>query len=133
MSALVLASASAARARLLDASSVRAVIDPAAIDEARIKAAQRAAGATAAVLRNEHVLWRHVERARVILRRFSDAFLDFYLDAMGDRVLQSVGGYELEGLGAQLVARIEGDYFAILGLPLLPLLEFLRAEGALRA
>ena len=63
----------------------------------------------------------------------SDAFLDFYLDAMGDRVLQSVGGYELEGLGAQLVARIEGDYFAILGLPLLPLLEFLRAEGALRA
>ena len=198
MSALVLASASAARARLLDASGVRAVIDPAAIDEARIKAAQRAAGATtencalalaeakaravaprhpgalvlgadqmlecaaawvdkpasleearaqlralggrehklvttAAVLRNEHVLWRHVERARVILRRFSDAFLDFYLDAMGDRVLQSVGGYELEGLGAQLVARIEGDYFAILGLPLLPLLEFLRAEGALRA
>ena len=133
MSALVLASASAARARLLDASGVRAVIDPAAIDEARIKAAQRAAGATAAVLRKEHVLWRHVERARVILRRFSDAFLDFYLDAMGDRVLQSVGGYELEGLGAQLVARIEGDYFAILGLPLLPLLEFLRAEGALRA
>jgi septum formation protein len=195
---LVLASASAARARLLEASGVGAIIEPAAIDDTRIKREQRARGAAAedcalllaeakaravalrhpgalvlgadqmlecgaawldkaanleeargqlrtlsgrehilvtaaAVVRGEQVLWRHVERPRVTLRRFSDAFLDSYLDAMGSRVLQSVGGYELEGLGAQLVERVEGDYFAILGLPLLPLLEFLRAQGALRA
>jgi septum formation protein len=49
---------------------------------------------------------------------------------MGDRVLATVGGYELEGLGAQLMAKIDGDYFAILGLPLLSLLEFLRVTGA---
>ncbi len=65
------------------------------------------------------------------MRDFSDAFLDLYLAAMGDEALASVGAYQLEGLGAQLFARIEGDYFAILGLPLLPLLEFLRGQGVL--
>ena len=67
------------------------------------------------------------------MRAFSDAFLDHYLDAMGERVLKTVGGYEIEGHGAQLMDKIEGDYFAILGLPLLPLLYFLRAAGALAA
>lgn len=87
---------------------------------------------TAAVaVEGPELLWRHVATARLLMRRFSDAFLDFYLEAMGERVLRTVGGYELEGLGAQLFAAVEGDYFAILGLPLLPLLAFLREKGAL--
>lgn len=87
----------------------------------------------AAVVRDGAVLWRALERSLLTMRRLSAAFLDRYLAAMGKRVLATVGGYELEGLGAQLMARVEGDYFAILGLPLLPLLAFLRDEGALEA
>jgi septum formation protein len=87
----------------------------------------------AAIVRDGTVLWRAIERPRLTMRRFSDAFLDRYLEAMGDRVLKTVGGYELEGTGAQLMQQIEGDYFAILGLPLLSLLEFLRETGALPA
>lgn len=86
-----------------------------------------------AIVRDSKVLWRHVERSLLTMRRFSEAFLGRYLAAMGKRVLATVGGYELEGLGSQLMARVEGDYFAILGLPLLPLLAFLREEGALAA
>jgi septum formation protein len=82
------------------------------------------------VIRDGAVVWQAVERSVLTMRRFSEAFLDRYLLALGKRVLATVGGYELEGLGAQLMARIEGDYFAILGLPLLPLLAFLRDEGA---
>ena len=77
------------------------------------------------------MLWHAIERPRLAMRAFSDTFLDDYLAAMGDNVLRTVGGYELEGLGAQLFARIEGDYFAILGLPLLPLLDFLRGQGVI--
>ena len=62
------------------------------------------------------------------MRAFSDAFLERYLDAAGDAVTASVGGYQLEGLGIHLFERIEGDHFTILGLPLLPLLDFLRRE-----
>jgi septum formation protein len=80
------------------------------------------------VFRNGEVLWHHVARARLTMRNFSDAFLDDYLSAAGDSVLASVGAYQLEKLGAHLFARIEGDYFTILGLPLLPLLEFLRVQ-----
>lgn len=83
----------------------------------------------AAVLRDGAALWRTVETPRLAMRRFSDAFLDAYLAALGDAALSSVGAYQLEGLGAQLFARIEGDYFSILGLPLLPLLDFLRGHG----
>ena len=196
MSTLILASASAARARLLADAGVEAERDPAAIDESAIKHACRHAGrgaadcamqlaeakacavtarhrqelvlgadqlldcdgewfdkpkdlaearhqlralngrthelvTAAAVLRDDKVLWRTLERPRVTLRQSSENFLDRYLAALGERALKTVGGYELEGLGAQLIARIEGDYFAILGLPLLPLLEFLRGAGAL--
>ena len=63
------------------------------------------------------------------MRDFSERFLDAHLAAAGDSVLDSAGAYQLEGLGAQLFAEIEGDYFAILGLPLLPLLAFLRRHG----
>jgi septum formation protein len=85
----------------------------------------------ATVVRNDESLWQAVERPRLTMRGFSDRFLDHYLDAMGERALKAVGGYEIEGLGAQLMEKIEGDYFAILGLPLLPLLHFLRDAGAL--
>jgi septum formation protein len=67
------------------------------------------------------------------MRDFSDAFLDDYVAAVGAELLDSVGAYRLEGLGVQLFERIEGDFFTILGLPLLPLLDFLRGQGALEA
>jgi len=65
------------------------------------------------------------------MREFSDTFLDTYLAAEGIAILGSVGAYRLEGRGIQLFAQVEGDYFAILGLPLLELLGFLRERGAL--
>lgn len=198
MSALILASASTARKRLLADAGVVAETDPADIDESVIKEECRRTGCSsnecatrlaaakaravaarhrgrlvlgadqlldcdgewfdkprdraevrdqlrrlrgrshelvtaATVIRDEERLWRAVEQPRVTMRDFSDAFLDQYLDAMGERVLKTVGGYELEGLGAQLMERVEGDYFSILGLPLLPLLQFLRDAGALAA
>jgi septum formation protein len=86
--------------------------------------------ATAVVVaQNGAVLWRHVERPRLAMRDFSDRFLDDYLETLGDDVLTAVGAYQIESRGAQLFARIDGDYFAILGLPLLPLLDFLRGHG----
>ena len=78
---------------------------------------------------NGKVTWAHVATARLTMRDFSDAFLDDYLLRAGDRVGQSVGAYELEGLGVQLFDQIEGDYFTILGLPLLPVLAELRERG----
>ena len=84
------------------------------------------------VARDGDLLWRHAERASLTMRDFSDAFLDAYLDESGDAVFAAVGAYRIEGLGAQLFDRIEGDYFAILGLPLLPLLNFLRGHGVVR-
>jgi septum formation protein len=82
-----------------------------------------------ALVRDGEVLFELVDTARLTMRDFSDAFLDDYLDMMGNAALASVGGYQLEGIGVHLFARVEGDYFTILGLPLLPLLEFLRQNG----
>jgi len=194
--AVVLASASAARAALLRGAGVAIAVEAAAIDEAEVKASLRAAGAGAAevaeslaelkarriarrhpgalvigadqvldcdgtlfdkpadaadarrqllllrgrrhelvsavvVVRDGGRLWHHVGRATLTMRRFSEAFLDDYLDAIGDAVLASVGAYQIEGAGAQLFACVDGDYFTILGLPLLPLLDFLREQGVL--
>lgn len=77
------------------------------------------------------VHWEHHEEAHLRMRSFSDLFLDNYIQAGGLNILESVGAYQLEGLGAQLFENIEGDYFTILGLPLLPLLSYLREEKLL--
>lgn len=76
-------------------------------------------------------VWRHLAQPRLRMRNFSDAFLERYLDAIGDAAFESVGCYQLEGLGSQLFDRIDGDYFSILGMPLLPLMQWLRDRGAL--
>lgn len=81
------------------------------------------------VAQNGTILWRHVDIARLTMRDFSKNFLDDYLADQGDSILDGVGAYKLERLGVQLFSRIEGDYFTILGLPLLPLLAYLRSQG----
>jgi septum formation protein len=83
------------------------------------------------VAREDAVLFEHCEIARLTMREFSDSFLDSYLAAAGSAVTASVGGYQVESLGIQLFERIEGDHFTILGLPLLPLLAFLRSKRLL--
>ena len=191
---LILASQSTARAALLAGAGVAFEARPARIDEAAIKDAGRAEGATpddvaltlaslkarrirepgAVVIGADQLLtcedrwfdkpadlaearahlahlrgrthtlhtavvchrdgaeiWRHVARPKLTMRPFSDAFLDAYLAEEGDTILSSVGAFRLEGPGAQLFDRIEGDHSAILGLPLLPLLNFLRQTGVL--
>lgn len=85
----------------------------------------------AVVVQGGQPVWRHVGVATLTMRPFTEAFLDEYLAQIGDLVLTSVGCYHLEGLGAQLFARVEGDYFTVLGLPLLEFLGFLRARGML--
>ena len=87
---------------------------------------------TAMVLwRGGQRVWHHVATPRLAMRDFSDAFLDRYLASEGTAVLSSVGAYRLEGLGVQLFREIQGEHSAILGLPLLPLLGFLRQHGAI--
>lgn len=87
--------------------------------------------AAVAAAEGGEIIWRQVESPALAARDFSDAFLDGYLARAGESVLASVGCYFLEGEGAQLFDRIEGDYFAVLGLPLLPVLAMLRDRGAL--
>lgn len=77
---------------------------------------------------NGESVWRHVSTARLTMRELTPEFIGHYLAAAGDDVLSSVGAYQLEGLGVQLFEKIEGDYFTILGLPLLPLLAELRTR-----
>lgn len=193
---LVLASASTARARLLENAGVPFTIDPAHVDEDAIKTQARGEGLTAtdtalalsdakalavsagqpnrwvlgadqmlacdgvwydkpsgragaarqlmalrgrthklisavSVATDGAVVWRLARAAHLTMRRFDNRFLETYLDACGETVLGSVGAYHLEGRGAQLFDHIDGDYFTILGLPLLDVLAFLRTRNLL--
>ena len=83
--------------------------------------------------RGQQILWQHVATPELTIRRFSDGFLAAYLAAEGGAVLSSVGAYRLEGMGVHLFERIEGEHAAILGLPLLALLGFLRQHGVVTA
>lgn len=109
---------------------------PANRDEAR-EVLQSLSGKThhlnsgVAILRDGAILWEEVAKASLTVRDLSAAFIDRYLDRIGDKALTSVGGYQLEGEGIQLFSAIEGDYFTILGLPMLSLLQALRSLGAI--
>ena len=87
--------------------------------------------AVAVAIGADKIKFEHVSVAHMSMRLLSDGELDAYLDAAGDAVTSSVGAYQLEGLGVNLFEQIEGDHFTILGLPLLPLLDFLRYRGLL--
>ncbi|CDZ30008.1 Maf-like protein [Neorhizobium galegae] len=84
-----------------------------------------------AFARDGEIVWEHVAHADLTVRGLSETFVDRYLSRVGEKVYGSVGAYQLEGEGIQLFSRIEGDYFTILGLPMLPLLEKLRDLGAI--
>ena len=129
---------------VLGCDSVVAEADGALLDKAasRAEAAdqlRRLRGTThrltsaAAICLGGAPIWRHVDVARLTMRSFSDAFLESYLDAEWPAIGGCVGGYRLEGLGAQLFAKVEGSHFTILGLPLLPLLDYLRTRGEIAA
>jgi septum formation protein len=84
-----------------------------------------------AIVRNEEVLWRHVAHAVLTMRPLTDDFITRHLQRVGTKALASVGAYQLEGEGIQLFEKIDGDYFTILGLPMLPLLAKLRELEAI--
>jgi septum formation protein len=77
------------------------------------------------------IVWEHVSHALLTARTLDEAYVDRYLDRVGDKAMSSVGAYQLEGEGIHLFSQIDGDYFTILGLPMLPLLEQLRHLGAI--
>jgi septum formation protein len=116
-----------------------AVLDkPADLSEARrqllaIRGRRHELLSAVVLVRDGQRLWHYVGRAHLQMRDFSEPFLDDYLRSVGNAALSSVGGYQIEGLGAQLFASIDGDYFTVLGLPLLPLLDILREHGVLRS
>lgn len=85
---------------------------------------------SAAVIYEEgQPVWRYVDTVKLTVRPLSDDFIETYLDSIGDAAFWSVGAYQIEGLGAQLFTRVEGDHFTVLGLPLLAFLDFLRLRG----
>lgn len=134
--------ASSVRAGLVLGSDQTLDLDGALIDKAESlsEARARLSGfrgkghvlhSAAALAVDGRTVWSAADAARMQVRAFSDAFLDAYLEAEGEGILSSVGCYRLEGLGAQLFDRIDGDYFTVLGMPLWPVLAELRARGVL--
>ncbi len=84
------------------------------------------------LVQNSQLIWQHVETATLTMRNFSDEFLAHYIETYGEKVRGSVGGYHYEGAGLQLMERVEGDYYTILGMPLLQMMEPLRATTILQ-
>lgn len=84
------------------------------------------------VAKSGQIIWHYSNTAHMAVRKFSDEFLDNYIENAGDEILNSVGAYQLENMGSQLFNKIDGDFFSILGLPLLPLLDFLRGHGVVQ-
>ena len=82
------------------------------------------------IAQDGEIVWSLQSSASLWVRDFSDAFLDTYMDEAGEELTKSVGAYAFEGLGAQLFEKVEGDYYGVLGLPLLPVLAYLRTQGA---
>ena len=95
----------------------------------RLRGRQHQLISALAVAREGQVIWRHRDAAQLSMRNFSESFLDAYLESSKDDILDSPGAYRLEGRGMQLFSEIRGDYFTILGLPMTPLLAFLRHHG----
>lgn len=83
------------------------------------------------ICENGHPVWRHISKTTLSVRDFSEEFVDYYLEEEGDIILKSVGAYRFEGRGAQLFSHVDGDFFSILGLSLLPVLDYLRLRGAI--
>ncbi|HOV03845.1 MAG TPA: Maf-like protein [Kaistiaceae bacterium] len=109
---------------------------PETIEDARrqllaMRGATHSLNSAIACVKDGETLWRHISRADLTMRDFTPEFAGHYLALVGSEALTSVGAYRLEGPGIQLFETIEGDYFTILGLPLLPLLGFLRDRGIL--
>jgi len=109
---------------------------PASMDEARSRLLEMAGAAhtlinAVAVAKGGEIVFRHLDRPKLFVRALVENELDDYLDAAGPDILASVGAYQVESFGARLFEKIEGDYFAVLGLSLFPLLAFLRREGAI--
>ena len=109
---------------------------PESRDEARghlrmLRGATHRLISAAVIAENGRPVWRAADEARLTMRPFSDAFLESYLDREWPEIAGCVGCYRLEALGVQLFSRIQGDHFTILGLPLLPLIDFLRTRGML--
>lgn len=114
----------------------RAYDKPASMEEARVRlleiqgAAHTLINAIAAA-RDGKIIWRNLDRPRLVMRKLSAAEIEAYLETAEPDILHSVGAYQIEKLGSRLFERIEGDHFAVLGLSLFPLLELLRRKGAL--
>lgn len=111
---------------------------PADVDEARAHLLElcgqtHVLHSAAALAEDGEIVWARVDSVRVTLRQFSPTFLGRYMADVGDAVLGSVGCYQLEGLGIQLIEKIEGDYHTVLGIPFLALLQELRARGVLQS
>jgi len=85
------------------------------------------------IAENGAPVWRHLARPTLTVRTLSDSFIKAYIKSCGPPLLSTVGAYQLEGMGAQIFSKIEGDYFSILGLPLLPLLDYFRTRGLLES